>query len=573
MQAPNAAPTVDAGPDQTISLPAFANLNGAVSDDGLPAGSALTTTWTKLSGPGAVTFDNSGVTATNAAFSQPGTYVLRLTANDSELTASDDVTINVIGSRVPPNADFVVPESTGTAGAFVIAYSSFTGSAFSADKILDSEAGTYWNTQGITNQFAKIQFFDQNMVFIDRVRLQAAQGSVSTSTLKDFEVQISSTTSADASFTTVLSATLLNNGQLQEFVLPGGPRYARYLKLIARNNYGDASGIQLGTFNPVAVGSADSIISLPAQNNVAHCQSPALVANGGVIYASSYSGGASSANTLAGYFEGGWQTSNTANQFATIQLAGEQSYALEGIRLATWYDSGAGLGTAVKDFEVWISNTTPDDASFTRVLSARAAFVPFAQQFSFPGGPVQARYVKYMPLNNWGGGTTINTQAFDVIAEGTARVVAVSGESGNFPNSAQAAFDGNPTTNWFAPTGVVNDVWVKTALANDATQRIYGVRILPFSQLGPKDFDIRVSTTTTDDSAFTTVYSGTLAPSFNSPAQEFLFSNFVDARYVQFYWKNSYNPSLVGIKELEVLAAPERGSAIVAFSSQADGAR
>ncbi len=567
--APNQAPTINAGIDQTITLPDSANLNGAVSDDGLPAGAALTTTWTRLSGPGEVSFGDSAVTVTNASFSQPGMYVLRLMANDSELTGSDDVTIIVLASRVPPSADFLVPESTGTAGAFVIDYSSFTGSAFSADKILDSEPGTYWNTQGVTGQFAKIQFFDQNMVFIDRVRLQPAQGSVSSSTLKDFEVQISSTTADDASFSTVLSATLLNNGQLQEFVLPGGPRHALYLKLIARNNYGDASGIQLGTFNPLAVGSADGLISLPARNNVALCQSPALLPNGAAIYDSSYPGGASSANTLAGYFEGGWQTSNTANQFATIQLAGQKSYTLEGIRLATWYDSGAGLGTAVKDFEVWSSNTTPDDVSFTRVLSARAAFVPYAQQFSFPGGPVQARYVKYMPLNNWGAGTTINTQAFDVIAEGTARVVAVSGESGNFPNSAQAAFDGNPATNWFGPTGTVNDVWVKTALANDATQRIYGVRVLPFSQLEPKDFDIRVSTTTTDDSAFTTVYSGTLAPSFNSPAQEFLF-NFVDARYVQFYWKDSYNPSLVGIKELEVLAAPERGSGIVGFSSQAD---
>src|SRR5438876_4109092 len=118
--APNQAPTINAGIDQTITLPDSASLNGAVSDDGLPAGSALTTTWTKLSGPGEVTFGNAGVPATSASFSQPGAYVLRLTANDSELTASDDVTIIVMGSRVPPSADFLVPESTGTAGAFVI---------------------------------------------------------------------------------------------------------------------------------------------------------------------------------------------------------------------------------------------------------------------------------------------------------------------------------------------------------------------------------------------------------------------------------------------------------------------
>ena len=47
----NIAPVVDAGPDQTITLPATAALDGTVSDDGLPAGT-LTTTWTQVSGPG-----------------------------------------------------------------------------------------------------------------------------------------------------------------------------------------------------------------------------------------------------------------------------------------------------------------------------------------------------------------------------------------------------------------------------------------------------------------------------------------------------------------------------------------
>src|SRR4030095_10801140 len=115
--------------------------------------------------------------------------------------------------------------------------------------------------------------------------------------------------------------------------------------------------------------------------------------------------------------------------------------------------------------------------------------------------------------------------------------------------------------------------WVKTALFGEAPHRIYGARILPLSdishQQGPKDFEIRISTTTTDDSAFTTVYSGTMAPIFNSPPQEFLFGNLIEARYVQFVWKNSYSASLVAVAELEVLAAPDRGSAVVGFSSQA----
>lgn len=92
----NLAPTVIAGNDATITLPATANLDGTASDDGNPnPPGALTTTWTKQSGPGTVTFGNASAIDTTATFSQSGTYVLRLTASDSVLQSYDDVTITV----------------------------------------------------------------------------------------------------------------------------------------------------------------------------------------------------------------------------------------------------------------------------------------------------------------------------------------------------------------------------------------------------------------------------------------------------------------------------------------------
>ena len=92
----NQAPTVSAGPNQTITLPSHAALNGTVSDDGLPTPPAtVTTTWSKVSGPGTVSFGNASVVATTASFSGAGVYLLRLTANDSASTSSDDLTITV----------------------------------------------------------------------------------------------------------------------------------------------------------------------------------------------------------------------------------------------------------------------------------------------------------------------------------------------------------------------------------------------------------------------------------------------------------------------------------------------
>jgi Subtilase family/Carboxypeptidase regulatory-like domain/K319L-like, PKD domain len=99
----NQPPVVNAGPDQTITLPATASLSGTATDDGLPNPPAtLTTTWSKVSGPGTVTFGNASARATTATFSAAGSYTLRLTANDSALSSSDDIVITVNASGGSP---------------------------------------------------------------------------------------------------------------------------------------------------------------------------------------------------------------------------------------------------------------------------------------------------------------------------------------------------------------------------------------------------------------------------------------------------------------------------------------
>lgn len=109
------APTVDAGPDQTITLPATANLNGTVTDDG--RSTPPTSTWSQVSGPGTATFGDASATDTTASFDQPGTYVLRLTATSGSLSQSDDVTVTVQTSpHVTVPADFSVTEDPAGSG-------------------------------------------------------------------------------------------------------------------------------------------------------------------------------------------------------------------------------------------------------------------------------------------------------------------------------------------------------------------------------------------------------------------------------------------------------------------------
>jgi hypothetical protein len=96
--ADNQSPSVSAGPDQSVTLTGSTvqtALNGSASDDGQPAGSSLTTTWSRTSGPAAVTFADVGNPATSATFTEPGVYVLRLTVSDGELTEMDEMSVTV----------------------------------------------------------------------------------------------------------------------------------------------------------------------------------------------------------------------------------------------------------------------------------------------------------------------------------------------------------------------------------------------------------------------------------------------------------------------------------------------
>ncbi|MGE5245125.1 MAG: PKD domain-containing protein [Betaproteobacteria bacterium] len=126
----NKAPVVAAGPNQTITLPAGAGLAGSATDDGLPAGAPLTTSWTQVSGPGTAAFADAANQTTTATFDAAGTYVLRLTATDTALSSSADTTITVNPApNQPPVGATAGSSYSGTAGQPV----SFAGSATDPD--------------------------------------------------------------------------------------------------------------------------------------------------------------------------------------------------------------------------------------------------------------------------------------------------------------------------------------------------------------------------------------------------------------------------------------------------------
>src|SRR5438105_2239754 len=109
----NRLPVVNAGPDQSFAgtnFPLAVALNGTANDDGQPnPPGALTLAWSQVSGPGTVWFSNPSRSNTTVNFPGVGTYVLRLTANDGALQASDDLTVTI--QRSPSAVTFIAKGS------------------------------------------------------------------------------------------------------------------------------------------------------------------------------------------------------------------------------------------------------------------------------------------------------------------------------------------------------------------------------------------------------------------------------------------------------------------------------
>src|SRR5207249_8873250 len=118
--------------------------------DGLPTGT-LTTTWSKVSGPGTtVTFGNLNARSTTASFSTSGSYVLRLTASDGALSSSSDITITVN----PP-----APVASGPGKVAAYAFSEGTGSV-TADVF--GNTGTLQGAAWTTGQYGNGLAFNGN---------------------------------------------------------------------------------------------------------------------------------------------------------------------------------------------------------------------------------------------------------------------------------------------------------------------------------------------------------------------------------------------------------------------------
>ncbi|MBX2999576.1 MAG: tandem-95 repeat protein [Caldilineaceae bacterium] len=450
----NVPPTVDIGPDAVIRrtgerlrIPGdetFRNWNDASSVDR----AAMQFLWDTGDGR---TFTSQTV---DYSYATPGVYTVRLTLTDPQgATATDTLQVTVYDDAVAPTTSVLITGSRNVAlpqtlnlpsllslGASVHSFSSQYDNNHRVENLLDFNTGsTPWATQSgkTTNQWAIIRLAGDGPHTMDRIQIQPRGDCCPDQRVKDFEVWVSATDANDASFTRVLSATAADNGNLQEFILPGGPVAARFVKYVALNARGaNACCISTSSFHVVSV--------------------DALGVGGAVAASSQFDATSAPALLLDDNPDSIWRTANgQSSGWVKILLADGQTWPIHGVSLVT-----PNHGEAVRDFEIWVSTTTDDDAAFTRIFTGTMSTTSAQQDFFFP--EVNARYVKVIALNNRGSSCCVRLGTLQVRAsvpaeadgwydtDVLATLIAVDNPGGSGVAKIETSTNG---TNWSTYTG------------------------------------------------------------------------------------------------------------------------
>lgn len=261
---------------------------------------------------------------------------------------------------------------------------------FRAELAIDGISHTAWRTKAVAGQFLDVRL-DAD-VLVDRVRLL---GESTSQAVKEFDVFVSTTTDEDSNFSLALQGTYVNNGKLQEFVFAGGPRRARFVRLVPKNNHGASDAISVASFE---------VITVPSEGNL-------ISANATVVASSSPLGGPTgpAAALDADPAVPGWISSSGQPQWLSLGLPTGRNWLVDHVALQPRSDCCN--DHSPRRFEVQTSTTTADAAAFVTVLEGTLRNNGTLQHFLFRA--VDARYVRLLLLDNYGG-TTNQLQTFAV---------------------------------------------------------------------------------------------------------------------------------------------------------------
>jgi hypothetical protein len=366
----------------------------------------------------------------------------------------------IVGPSIAtPQAAFTASKGRNVAeagdGASLVAFSSqFDSLGSSAANVINGGSSGVWTSAfgQTTNQFVKVQVAQSPQV-IQQVVLKTAGGR---NDPRDIQIRVSSTTSDDAAFTTVLTTQYPQNTTSATFAI--GSVAARFVELLVVDNWGDNGTTSVSKLQALTADRQGGIVSWPFGP-------PASVVA---------SSGSTPENAIDDSLVSSWtSTCCQSAAFLKVQLGGGRTYPIDRVRLMNI------AGAGVRDFEVRVSTTTSDDAAFTRVFSGTAADDGTRlQEFSFAA--VQARFVELVVASSYA--SFLQVGAFQAITPDGANAARLGGvgafvvdSSGRFGQQSQFdpanAIDADVNTAWFGASGQPNNQWIKVLLAETLPTR------------------------------------------------------------------------------------------------------
>lgn len=258
-----------------------------------------------------------------------------------------------------------------------------------------------------------------------------------------------------------------------------------------------------------------------------------------------------------------WSADGAAAQWLRVRLVGGVSHVIDRVVLR-----GRGTNSGLRNFEIRVSTTGSEAADFSTVLSAELPQDNSDHAFDLPS-PVQARFVELYAVDNWG--NTVATDVFSFEVHSRPRqggIVSLLGagaevaEVSSVGQDAERAFDLDDVSRWQSANGAATDQWLTVDLAGDAPWMVDQVRLVaPSIDSSPQHFEIRVSDSGLEASAFSTVFQGTLR---QGGQPHWFFFDAVAARYVQLYVHDTHGLNWVGVSSFDVYS-PQVGGPTVAF--------
>ena len=214
----NVRPIVRAGVDRSATLGSPITLAGSVTDDGVP--SPYTSLWTKVSGPGTAVFSDATMLSPTVNFDEDGVYVLKLSANDGALTASDIMEVTV---RRPTGAPVVTMPSRGRVGKGAIV--PLNGSVVDPDGLPDPVSVVWSKESGPgTVAFANptaastTATFDTPGIYV--LKLVATDGQYVTSSASSSRSSRCAAATDSSPCTTSVTSRVTSSAMCRSFLLP-----------------------------------------------------------------------------------------------------------------------------------------------------------------------------------------------------------------------------------------------------------------------------------------------------------------------------------------------------------------